>query len=264
MASQPQPRTRAFEQVIDAGAAAQIDAPAGSAGRVDTPPAWARPLSAGSILRVLPKGRNAAAREVVWESQRLRMLEAMAAAVAEDGYGATAVADVIARAGVSRKTFYEHFANKEECFLAAYDAGVDALLGAIDEAVNTAAPDWPSAARAGLEVYLGVMSANPDFARTYLIEVNAAGPAAAERRAAVHARFAEQMSRVHRAALADLPELPVPGPYVYRACVGAINELVVAHVRSHGPQSLLELLPVLLDVQLSLFTGHELGAALQG
>src|SRR5258707_2850574 len=93
----------------------------------------------------LPRGRHAAPPEVVWESQRGRMLEAMALAVAEKGYAATAVADVIARAGVSRKTFYEHFANREACFLAAYDAGVEALLAAIDEAI-AAAPDWQHAA----------------------------------------------------------------------------------------------------------------------
>ena len=73
----------------------------------------------------LPRGRHAAPREVVWESQRGRLLAAMAEVVASKGYGAVAVRDVIARAGVSRKTFYEHFDNKEECFLAAYDAGVE-------------------------------------------------------------------------------------------------------------------------------------------
>src|SRR3954454_17806727 len=86
----------------------------------------------------LPKGRHAAPPEVVWQSQRGRMLEAMALAVAEKGYGATAVADVIAGAGVSRKTFYEHFTNKEACFLAAYDAGVTLLLAAINDAVAAA------------------------------------------------------------------------------------------------------------------------------
>jgi AcrR family transcriptional regulator len=185
------------------------------------------------------------------------MLEAMAAVVAERGFLATAVADVIAQAGVSRKTFYEHFANKEDCFLAAYDAGVDTLLAAIDEAVSAAAPDWLEAARAGLGTYLSTLADNPDFARTYLVEVLAAGPAAAERRAAVHERFAAQLAAEHSAARRDLPDLPEAGPHVYRACVGAFNELVVAHVRSRGPDSLPELLPQLLDVQMSLFTGHD-------
>src|SRR6476620_2376203 len=101
----------------------------------------------------LPKGRHAAPPEVVWESQRGRMLEAIAHAVAEKGYAATAVADVISRAGVSRKTFYEHFANKEACFLEAYDTGVQVLLTTIDEAVE-AAPDGLRAVTDGLQAYL--------------------------------------------------------------------------------------------------------------
>src|SRR4029079_5736841 len=127
----------------------------------------------------LPRGRHAAPREVVWESQRGRLLSAMAAVVASNGYGAGAVRDVIARARASRKTFYEPFDNKEECFLAAYDAGVASMLDAIGDAIRAAAADGPLAgARAGTERYLDTLAANPAFARTFLVEVPAAGPAA--------------------------------------------------------------------------------------
>ena len=195
----------------------------------------------------LPRGRHAAPREVVWESQRGRMLAAMATAVGEKGYGAVAVADVIARAGVSRRTFYEHFDNKEECFLAAYDAGVDAMLAAVDAAIGSALADGPLAiARAGTARYLETLAANPAFARTFLVEVLAAGPRALERRAAVHARFAEQLAVVHRAARSSAPE---PGPHVFRACVGAIYELVTDHVLRHGAESLPSLLDDRVDVE---------------
>jgi AcrR family transcriptional regulator len=201
-------------------------------------------------LARLPRGRHAAPREVVWESQRGRMLAAMATAVGEKGYGAVAVADVIARAGVSRRTFYEHFDNKEECFLAAYDAGVDAMLGAIDEAIGSAAVAGPLAiARAGTARYLETLAASPAFARTFLVEVLAAGPRALERRAAVHARFAEQLAVVHRAARSAAS---APGPHVFRACVGAIYELVTDHVLRHGAESLPSLLDDLVDVERAL------------
>src|SRR4051795_2894309 len=181
----------------------------------------------------LPRGRHAAPREVVRNSQRGRMLAAMAAAVGEKGYGTVAVADVIARAGVSRKTFYEHFDNKEECFLAAYDAGVELMLDAIDAAIGDAAAGGPLAiARAGTARYLETLASNPAFARTFLVEVLAAGPRALERRAAVHARFAEQLAVVHRAARSVSAagfRAPEPGPHVFRACVGAIYELVTDH-----------------------------------
>src|ERR1700733_5546358 len=137
---------------------------------------------------VLPRGRHAAPRRVVREAQRSRMLEAMVQAVAEKGFARGVVADVIERAGVSRKTFYEQFANKEECFLAAYDAGVDRLLAAIDETVKAPAPDWLGAARRAVEVYLETMAASPPFARALLIEGLAAGPEALARRDVVQGR----------------------------------------------------------------------------
>jgi AcrR family transcriptional regulator len=196
----------------------------------------------------LPRGRHAAPREVVWESQRGRMLAAMAGAVGEKGYGAVAVADVIARAGVSRKTFYEHFDNKEECFLAAYDAGVELMLDAIDAAIRDAAAGGPLAiARAGTARYLETLAANPAFARTFLIEVLAAGPRALERRAAVHARFADQLATIHRASSSSEPPA-----HLFRAAVGAIHELVTDHVLRRGAETLPELLDALVEVEQSL------------
>ena len=129
-----------------------------------------------SILTVLPRGRHAAPRPVVREAQRGRMLAAMVQAVADKGYARVAVADVIERAGVSRKTFYEQFANKDDCFLAAYDATVDELLATIDEALEALAPDWLAAHRAAVGAYLETLAASPQFAKAFLIEVLGAGP----------------------------------------------------------------------------------------
>jgi AcrR family transcriptional regulator len=210
--------------------------------------------------RVLPRGRHAASREVVWESQRERLLAAMADAVAEKGYARVAVADVIGRAGVSRKTFYEQFANKEECFLAAYEAGVELLMAGIDEAIQAAAPDWIGAAQAGTTAYLDMLAANPSLARTFLIEVQAAGPSALARRAEVHARFARQLADAHAAARRDLPALPDLPPYVFRACVGAINELVTDRLTTAGAEALSDLERPVLDIQVKLLLGGvELG-----
>ena len=208
-------------------------------------------------LLVLPRGRHAAAREIVWESQRERMLAGMAQAVADKGYARVAVADVIAIAGVSRKTFYEHFANKDACLLAAFDAGVDAMLAAIDEAIHAEAPDWMAAAAAGSRCYLEMLAANPAVARTFLVEVLAAGPEALERRAQVHERFAAQLAEVHASARRDLPELPEPAPHLFRACVGAVNELVTERLLREGAASLPGLLEDVLEVQVELLIGRE-------
>src|SRR5687768_18574853 len=80
------------------------------------------------IPRRLPRGTHGLDRDVVEASQRTRLLEAVGRAVAERGYAAATIDDVVRRAGVSKKTFYEHFADKQDCFLAAYEAASEELL----------------------------------------------------------------------------------------------------------------------------------------
>ena len=204
---------------------------------------------------VLPRGRHAAPREIVRRSQNERMLGAMADAVAEKGYGRASVADVIERAGVSRKTFYEHFANKEECFLAAYDAGTDLLLTAIAEAVTQALPDWEAAIEAGTRAYLESFAANPTFARPFMIEVFSAGEAALTRRTEVLDRFVAQLAALHAAARESNPDLPAHEQYVFEATVGAVNELVTRELLRRGPERLPELVDAVVLVQRRLLLG---------
>ena len=196
-------------------------------------------------------------------SQRGRMLGAMADAVAEKGYASTTVADVVAGAGVSRKTFYEHFRDKEECFLAAYDTGVDLVLDAIVAArPETGDGSWIALMRARARAYLGTLAANPAFARTFLIEVFAAGPRALDRRAEVLQRFAQLFRDLHTDARREFPDLqPVPDP-IYVAAVGAINELVSDVTREGRTADLPELEETLLFLQVALFAGQDTAAAL--
>jgi AcrR family transcriptional regulator len=121
----------------------------------------------------------------------------MAEAVAELGYVMTPVAEVLRRAGVSRETFYEHFANKQECFLAAYDAGADTLLAAMMAAVQSApkTDDIADKLERLLARYLDVLAKEPAIARTFLVDVYAAGPAALARRVEVQARFVDVLAR---------------------------------------------------------------------
>ena len=191
-------------------------------------------------------------------SQRDRMLSAMAEAVAANTYAGTTVADVVAGAGVSRKTFYEHFRDKEECFLAAFDTGVDLLLGAI-VAAQPGADDatWIGLMRARSRAYLETLAGRPAFARTFLIEVFAAGPRALERRADVLRRFAKLFEDLHEQARGQFPNLPpVPGA-VYVAAVGAINELVSDFTREGRAADLPELEDTLLYLQVALFAGRD-------
>jgi AcrR family transcriptional regulator len=163
---------------------------------------------------------------------------------------------VVSGAGVSRKTFYEHFADKEECFLAAWDTGVQVLFDAI-MASRDRASDPIERMRAGLRAYLQTLAAEPAFARSFFIEVVAAGPSAEARRAEVHERFAELFATLHEQARQELPQLPVVPPAIPRAAVGAINELVSDYVRAGRTAELPELEDTILYLELVLFAGHD-------
>jgi AcrR family transcriptional regulator len=142
----------------------------------------------------LPRGRHGLARKQVIASQRGRMLDAMARAVAEHGYANTSVGDVIALAGVSRETFYEHFSDKAGCFLATLDASTALLLAALDDEAMRHSGDPLKRFERGLSAYLGALAAQPHAARTFLVEAFAAGPEAARRRFAAQDRFVERIA----------------------------------------------------------------------
>jgi AcrR family transcriptional regulator len=201
--------------------------------------------------RVLPRGRHRIEREVVLASQRGRLIDGIAAAVAEKGYSATTVADVVGRAGVSRKTFYEHFEDKLDCFLAAYDTGVEVLHGRLQAAWERPGT-FTERLQYAVEAYLGTLADAPEFACTFIIEALAAGPRALERRAAVHARFAAQIESAH--AETGLPAVPHEA---FVAAVGAVNELVAERVRQGRIDSLPELAGTVKAIQVRLLAGPD-------
>ena len=213
--------------------------------------------------RPLPRGPHGLERDVVLASQRGRMLSAMAEAVAANTYGGTTVADVVAGAGVSRKTFYEHFRDKEECFLAAFDTGVDLLLEAIVQAQPAPGDTtWIGLARVRARAYLETLAREPAFARTFLIEVFAAGPRALERRAEVLRRCAQLFEDLHEDARRQFPSLPPVPEAIFVAAVGAINELVSDFAREGRTAELPELEDTLLYLQVALFAGRDTAADL--
>jgi AcrR family transcriptional regulator len=205
------------------------------------------------IPRRLPRGSHGLDRDVVEASQRARLLEAVGRAVAERGYGAATIDDVVRGAGVSKKTFYEHFADKQDCFLAAYEAASEELLERVQEA-HASHADWLGRTRAGIRAYLRWLAAEPALARVFLIEVAAAGPQALERREALRDRYAELM-RERR--VDGQPRLPVE---VFHAVVAAVDDVVVRHIREHGAEDLPALEPVLLYLQTALLAGPDAAA----
>jgi AcrR family transcriptional regulator len=188
------------------------------------------------------------------------MLTAISEAVAEKGYAATTVADVVGRAGVSRKTFYEHFSDKEECFIAAWDTGVELLIDAVTRATLEAEGNWKDRMHSGVRAYLDTLVSVPAFARTFLIEVLAAGPRALDRRAQVHRRFAELLRTLHARQREVAPELPELTDEVFEATVAAVEGLVAERVRQGRIDELPQLEPVITYIQVAFLAGHDRAA----
>lgn len=173
-----------------------------------------------------PDGEGALApRPLLPVTQRERLIDAMARTVAAQGYAATSVADVLREAGVSRRTFYERFSDKEDCFLAAYDAIVALAL----ERVRSACADAPDAAlqlEQGIGALLALLAEEPEFARLGVVEVLAAGPRGLARRDETLRHFAAFVQS-HREQLDDSAP---PPDLVAQAIVGGIYELLYSHI----------------------------------
>jgi AcrR family transcriptional regulator len=145
-------------------------------------------------VQPLPRGRHGLSRAEVVASQRDRIFRAMAQVMAEKGYVATTVADVLRAAKVSRETFYEQFDSKEDCFSSAHLAAVQVVMAS---AAPQPAIDGTPIERfeRGLKTLLDAIADHPEQSRLFMIEVYAAGPQALERRAELQKQWAGLLDR---------------------------------------------------------------------
>ena len=191
------------------------------------------------------------------ESQRNRIHQAMIEVVSERGYPETRVVDVIGVAGVSRKTFYELFDSKEDCFLAAYDVLLDNLLGeATDAFESKSGAPWAERIAAALESLLEHLSAHPEEARFAIVEVLAAGPKALARRDAALRQFTGFLEAGRSETSVELPGI------TSIALAGGINELLYSEILHGAVTRLPSRLPDLMFWVALPFLGAE-GAAAQ-
>jgi AcrR family transcriptional regulator len=126
------------------------------------------PGQSNDSLPRLPSGRHGLPRQFVSENQHDRLIAAVIATVAESGYEATTITQITAAAGLSRRTFYQCFPGKRECFCAAHEL-ICAHLGEITSAATATTTKWPDQVKAAIEVTLAAFAANPDLARFFLI-----------------------------------------------------------------------------------------------
>jgi len=203
----------------------------------------------------VPRGRHAPPLEERLSVQRRRLFQAAASVFASVGY-ADASAEAIARAaGMSKATFYEHFANKEECILALFDRAATLVLGAMAEAARDAGNDPRERLRAGIRAFLDMLAEHPAAAQTLLVEVIAAGERGAERRDRVMAAFAAVIDAENAEAAARSGGLArLASPEDAFAIVGAVVELASRQLRLGEPEDIRDLEPVVERLMVSLMT----------
>jgi AcrR family transcriptional regulator len=178
--------------------------------------------------------------------QRERLLQAAAEEFASRGYGGASSESISRRAGMSKATFYEHFANKEDCMVALFDRAAEEVARAMAEAARGAGTaDASQRMKAATRAFLTALAEHPEFAQTLLLEIIGAGPRAARRRDQIMQQFADALDAENAAAAARGLIPRFASPYDAFAVVGAITELVSRQVRLGEPADVLQLAPVI-------------------
>jgi AcrR family transcriptional regulator len=207
------------------------------------------------VAQQLPSGRHGLPRAFVISNQRERILGGVMSAVSRHGYAATRVEDIIALAGVSRRTFYDHYTNKEVAFLEAYDLVVAQLRTGVASAYATRGT-WAARVRRGLAAMLNLMALEPELAHVCIVEAVAAGPQALERRMQAMAVF-RQFLTPPAARRSPVIVSPLSGETV----VGGVYEVIYSRVVTGRTAELPDLLPPLLYSVLLPLVGPEVAAA---
>ncbi|HET9153224.1 MAG TPA: TetR/AcrR family transcriptional regulator [Solirubrobacterales bacterium] len=203
-------------------------------------------------LARLPPGRHGLPREFVARNQRERLIAGLAEAVAENGYAGTTIAHITRHAAVSRRTFYEHFNSKDECFVAAYDTVMAELRQRVDQAFNQE-EEWPQAVRAGIAAMLEFLTAEPHLARLSMVEALVAGPVVVERYDEAIQGLVPYFEAGRKGRSAEV--LAGLSPSTEEALVGGMVSLISRRIFADRTEELEPLLPDLVEFALTPYLG---------
>lgn len=199
-----------------------------------------------------PAGVRTLPADLVRAIQRQRLLAAMIKTVTEIGYNTLTVQNVLTRAGISRPTFYEQFEDKEDCFLAAFDAAAARMRRHIEAGVADAGPDWRERLRSGIAALLRFIVEEPEEARMVIVEARASSPAGLRRRDEVLDHYAGCIDALIRD---DLDQ----GPSAIAAAgvVGGIESVLYARLQKGETDQLDSLLPSLMYFAVLTYAGEK-------
>jgi AcrR family transcriptional regulator len=209
-----------------------------------------------STTRPLP-GEERLSREFITRYQRARIIAALAQETVEKGYQGVTVSAIVKRAGIARKTFYENFSSKEECFLATQEQAMSTALKRVVEAAGTH-EDWPQRVRAGLTAFLDYVETEPALARTCMVEALSAGPAAVKYHEESQQAFVSLL-RLGRDVSSSGSELPEA---LEEAIVGGVFWIVYQRLVAAEAKAVPALLPELIEFALTPYLGPEAARAI--
>lgn len=211
--------------------------------------AKARARSKSAAPRRLPRGRHALAPEEVTQDQRERLLAAVPGVVAERGYEAMSVADLVKAAAVSRNAFYKSFKDKQDCFAIAHEAGHERLFGILTVPCDDAGAGIEERVERSLSVALDALASEPDVARLLFVEA----PSAGEEIALRYHEWLKRYGTLLRAAAPDLPPQSIPAPEVEGVIVGGIASRVASEVLQGRAAKLRDLTTPLVEYVLAFY-----------
>lgn len=185
--------------------------------------------------------------------RRRRLLVGLAAAVQDKGLAATTIADIVAHAGVSKRTFYEEFRDKDDAFLALYDVATDGVIEAIRRAVADSDGTLEAAVRAATAAYFRVLDAEPSLSRAHHLDIFSLGEKGLAARRAVLHRYATNLSAIF--AERSVAGASAIAPTHLTALVGGLNELALEALEEARGRDLAEVADDAATFALRVFAG---------
>jgi AcrR family transcriptional regulator len=210
--------------------------------------AKARARSKPAAPRRLPRGRHALAPDEVLRDQRERLLDAVPRVVAERGYEAMSVADIVKAAAVSRNAFYKNFSDKQDCFAKAHALGHERLFEVLVQPCDASATIEERVERS-LAAGLDALASEPDVARLLFVEA----PSAGEEIALAYHQWLGRYGTLLRAAAPDMPPESIPAPEVEGVIVGGIASRVASEVLHGRAAKLRDLTAPLVEYVLAFY-----------
>jgi AcrR family transcriptional regulator len=172
-------------------------------------------------------------REKVSEIQRARILGAMTEVASERGAANVTVAHVVARSGVSRRTFYELFEDREACFLSAFEDAAGRIAAEVVPAYQ-GERRWRDRIRAALAELLEFLDEEPEVGRLCIVESLAAGSRALKRRARVAEVVKRALDEGHGEMSRTRPSRGLP-PLTAEGVIGAVSSVLHARLTEPAP-----------------------------